>query len=283
MRAPKIIGGIPTHARTSAPAVAERMLEICDHVLIVAQCTELEIPERIAGKVTVDYRDEPSQLEARNTIIDFGELMKADWILVSDDDLYWKPGLLTRLLEQTKYQFLGSLCSESSLYYYFNRNTVSMLNGEYIDWIIRPHPAQLWLIRTETVREVGNLALEAMQDCEWGLRAWAHGWASARLHADKDTVHTQGVGRMKKTAEAGGQTPEMRAQFMPIAINYMADKYMGVEGKFNLLKVMRQLPDNPNRTHITRFNWEQMTKNLHDRWGVIGYKEYKEGKLRKQL
>lgn len=269
MKRPKVIGGIPTHARTTAVPVAERMLSICDEVLIVAQCTELETEN---PKILIENRDTPCQLDARNDIIQYAREAGADWVLVSDDDLSFKPELLQRLLDTAQHwPFIGGFCSQSSLYYYYSRKTQATIYGEPVDWYLTVHPSQLWLIRMETLNEIGDMRLEAMQDAEWGLRGWTAGWASARLHAGKDFVHQPIISRMNKTVDQGGQTPEVRAREMPISINYMHTTYSGPGG---VLKSMRLSKPGAKRTHTTRFNWANMIANLQDRWGEIGYEEY---------
>lgn len=257
----KIIAGVPTHKRTRAPLVAKQLGEIADHVFIVAKDCDIEIPP--LPYISLIEQKEGQLREARNTIIELAEEAGADWVLQADDDLAFPTDVLKAMRKLTDYDYLGAICSQPSRFFYFAREATSSH-----PFLFAPTITQLYLLRLDTIREVGNFRFETMEDIDWGMKAWDSGWGVAKIHLTKELTHTPVIPRTTKTESQGGQSVACRDAAFPEAVEYLNARYGG-----GVLKWIKICEPGSKRTFSVRYGWETMLKRLGERWGPIGYED----------
>lgn len=211
----KVLIGIPTRGRQTAPILARQLARYGD-VVIVAQETNLPKSQ--------DYsviEQPPGLRRARNTI--FGEAInnKYEAVVQCDDDLEFRPEVLDAYFDLI-YELLpagvASVCSKPRIYEFWDGPCRSNKTYEII-----PRLQQCWAIRTDVVKDIGMIELETLEDVEYALRLVHRGYISSQISVRKIT-HNHKIKRDKDGCQ-GGQPLTERLNYLDNAIKVINERY----------------------------------------------------------
>lgn len=211
----KILTGIPTRGRRSAPALAEQFSHYSD-VLIVAQ--ETDLPESPHYRLV---EQEPGLANARNFIFRYALRNNYDAVCQCDDDITFKPEVLSNYFAtvcELLPRGVASVCSKARIYQFWDGPSKSNKDYEII-----PRLQQCWTISTEAVSALGSFYLETLEDVEYSLRLINGGCIPVQV-SKPGMVHGHSVKR-DKGAELGGQPVSERLHHIDYAIESINKKY----------------------------------------------------------
>jgi len=258
----RILGGVPTRRRNTGGRVADWLSTVCDEVLVISQDADVVYS---SPRVIVVERDANiGMMAARNEIFDYGIKKGFDVIVQSDDDLAFQPIVLNFLVSQIEeFPWIGSISSCPRVYMNWEKDLVTS-HG----FTVFQCPTQLWAVRAQAIKESGTLRIDVLEDIELGLRMWQNGWVLTRAHGFKNIFHNPVVSRIGKGDDSGGQPESLRKSLMPFSVDYIYEHHKNILSMFSI-------STDPRRTYMARYNWREMCKLAHDRWGDIGYSDSK--------
>lgn len=257
----KILGGVPSRKRSTAGAAAEILSEYCEEVLVVSQGA---LVKSYAANIKVwEQSVDIGMKKARNIIFDWAGTQHADFIIQADDDIKFKPEILREMIDiMVSEPALGALSSAYRAFANWNKDVTCTKPFQVFQC-----PTQLWIIRMETIREVGNLAIDVLEDIELGLRMWGAGWICAIMHKGISLTHNPFISRMGKGDDQGGQPESLRKRKMPDSVDYIWEHHNAVLKSFSVAR------PGSNRTYNARYDWEEMCRLARDRFTYIGYED----------
>jgi hypothetical protein len=258
-----MIVGIPTRNRPARSAGLAAKIARVDAVSSVGLVYDGPEPAEPDGKLfTVDATGKGLK-EARNFLLEISLRHGADSYQVDDDvevdnwDLTL--GRMASVLEE--YPYLGAVCTIPWFYWGMGWKGITGHDGQFA---FTSAAFQCWAIRREAIQECGYFDLETAEDLEYGYRLWSKGWGVARL-TGRSGVHKVSVGRLNKSAAAGGQPVEVREAHLPVAFEALRQRYPG------LVTVGETKGEKRKATHYQRPNWPALLDRLRQRWGSVGY------------
>lgn len=261
----RVVAGIPTNLRSTSGRIADALASEVDEVIVVSQGAVVN-----ARNSRVNVLEYPPNLgvgRARNIILDHCLTTNADFCVMSDDDLQFKPFVVHEILRLLEENYsLGIVGSIARTNRFWSKNSYS--SKEYQ---LYGCPAQLFVLRMSAIREVGNMVLpEVMEDIELGLKLWDAGWAVARI--DKENCeHNTNVPTFGKGDSQGGIPESRKRSQIPVAVEYLLLRYS------HLLRFLRA--GKGKRMHLIQYNWPVLCQKATDRWGYIGYEDSRGRKI----
>lgn len=268
----KILAGIPTRKRSTSGKIAQTLAEVADDVVIISQGAETWCDAnygRLDRIHVVEYPENFGLVPARNEILKFAVDGGYDYVIQSDDDIFFTSEIVELMVEIIqKYPTLGGLASEPRAYFNWNKDVECTL-----PFLLAPCTPQFWISRTEILTEVGPWSLPYLEDREHGCRLWKAGYPLGQLHVSLDYTHNPFIARTNTENKAveGGQEEQIGEEKhagLKKAIEYMQEhhsdvmmiKYMGLSG----------------RSFMTRYDWNRLLEFPTKRFGkVLGYADSK--------
>lgn len=265
----KTLAGIPTRLRNTSGQIADQLTEVCDEVMVVSQGATVNSKQ---SNVTIVEKDVNFGLvPARNYILQYAIDHDFDLVIECDDDIKFSSNVVRAMkvvLEENP--TLGSISSASRAYFNWDKDTSCSQN-----FILAPCPAQLWGMRVKTVKEIGLMEIDYLEDREYGLRMWRKGLPVGMLHINLELTHNPFVARTTKTESDGGQASGMkRYEALGKAIEELKSRYPD-------LITLKQSPFGvKGRTFSTRYNWARMLSYVVARSGyALNYYDSKGRRL----
>lgn len=242
----RILAGIPTRGRTTAPALARQLAEYAADVLIIYK--DIDLPS------SPDYRliQQPGGglSWARNFVFRVGIAGSYDAIIQCDDDVVVKPEVLGSLVSHAEELFpkgIASVMTRTRIFEFWDGPCRSNKSYEIV-----PRLFQLYAIRTDIVRELGLFDLDTCEDLEYACRMISKGYIPTQI-AEKGVHHNISIPRLKKGENQGGQPVAERMSLLDKSLAAINRRYdfvtcsrrgeSSLSNKFNYRKVRELIPD----------------------------------------
>lgn len=236
----RILAGIPTYHRQSAPALAKQLSKYVDKVIIVPQDTELpEAPE---------YELIPCEKgtkNARNKILETTLLGNYDIALQCDDDFQMKDKFIEIFITCGKALFskgISSLCGKSRLIAFWDGKGYSNKT-----WEIRPRMNSIFMTTASAIKITGGYDFDLFDDLDYVLRMMRKGLVPAQLSANGYTFNHV-IGRHGKDESVGGYSGEFMRVALPEAIRKINEKHAD----------LCHIEEKELGKHRIKFNWDNI-------------------------
>lgn len=272
--ASKVVAFIPTRERSFALELAKQVAPLVDKLYVLGKRVKFDISKLPSY---IEYIERPPYngiADARNMAVNIAVKENADYVLMLDDDVKFNDDLIGFMKTGIEtFPCVGAVASSSRVMYHWAETAQTQPN---IPFRMDGMASQFALYRLETLVEIGGNScapfgsVNTMEDLYSSLLMWENGWAILKTH-HPDMCHNVIVARTSKSADMGGQPVSERNELMLDAVKQL-DQFRG-EGHVLRSISLRWNPRKQQYKHFLRYDYDQMCRNVLDRWGIQGYSD----------
>ena len=265
----RIAGGILTRKRSSSGQIADVLSQVCDDVVVISSQATCSHSSR---NVTVVEQESKGEIGARNDIRNFAIDGDYDFLIMSDDDVMYKPSSLRRLVEVVDNNpNLGALALPDRVTHFYNSRVKS--NKPFVLFHVLP---MIWCARVSVLKEIGSFMVNYAADLDYCARLWKSGYAVGLLIEDiQETCTPMGVvNPSSRISHSGGLQDDSNETNLKRALAYISKNHSEV------YRIERGYPGPGRNSYETIRNWPKMIKFCTDRFGLtMGYEDSSGRKL----